>query len=118
MRRDTLGNMPIGAGHTWSIDKVMTFLRKLIVNGLISFDTSHAEREIIYQDQNDSSNSSGSLYFRWSFYLHGTQWMQYTVVSGHIGGLTNPCSGEDNVKRVVVIPMDLPCLLGGHHIFV
>ena len=83
----------------------MTFLRTLIVNGLMSFDMAHAERELIYQDQNDSSNSSGSLQFMWSFYLYVTQWMQYTVVLKHIGGLNNPCSGVDNVKHAVVMPV-------------
>ena len=60
-QRDILGNMTIGNGHTWSIKKIMTFLRSPTVNGLMSFNTSYAEREIIYQDHNYSSNSYSSL---------------------------------------------------------
>ena len=60
-RRDILGNMSIGDGHTWSIKKIMTFLQSPTVNGLMSFNTSYAKREIIYQDHNYSSNSSSSL---------------------------------------------------------
>ena len=36
-RRDILGNMSIGDGHTWSIKKIMTFLQSPTVNGLMSF---------------------------------------------------------------------------------
>ena len=55
--RDMLGHMIICDGHTWSINKIMTFLRSPTVNGLMSFNMSYAERDIIYQDHNYSSNS-------------------------------------------------------------
>ena len=60
LQMSIIGDMKIDTDHTWSIKQIMMFLCSPTINSLLSFNTSYAEKEIIYQEHNYSSNSSNT----------------------------------------------------------